>query len=40
MFEGFDDFFEEVFEAFGQATHWQLFPETVDVLTQVKGTRV
>ena len=36
MFEGFDDFFDEVFEAFGQATHWSLFPETVDVLTQLK----
>jgi putative hydrolase of the HAD superfamily len=36
MFEGFDDFFEEVFEAFGQATHWQLFPETVEVLARLK----
>jgi len=36
MFEEFDEFFEEVFEAFGQATHWQLFPETVEVLTQLK----
>ena len=36
MFDGFDDFFDEVFEAFGQATHWELFPETVDVLTQLK----
>ncbi len=36
MFEGFDDFFEEVFEAFGHSTHWQLFPETLEVLTQLK----
>ncbi len=36
MFEGFDDFFEEVFEAFGNATHWELFPETIEVLTQLK----
>jgi putative hydrolase of the HAD superfamily len=36
MFEGFDDFFDEVFEGFGQATHWQLYPETLEVLTQLK----
>jgi len=36
MFEGFDNFFDEVFEAFGHSTHWQLFPETVEVLTQLK----
>lgn len=36
MFERFDDFFDEVFEAFGHATHWQLFPETVEVLTLLK----
>jgi putative hydrolase of the HAD superfamily len=36
MFEGFDEFFDEVYEAFGQATHWELFPETVEVLTQLK----
>ncbi len=36
MFEGFDDFFDEVFEAFGQATHWQIFPETCEVLTELK----
>ena len=36
MFEGFDDFFDEVFEAFGQATHWELYPETLEVLTQLK----
>ena len=36
MFEGFDDFFDEVFEAFGHATHWELFPETLEVLNQLK----
>ncbi len=36
MFEGFDDFFDEVFESFGRATHWQLFPETHEVLMQLK----
>lgn len=36
MFEGFDDFFDEVFEAFGQSTHWEIFPETYEVLTQLK----
>jgi putative hydrolase of the HAD superfamily len=36
MFEGFDDFFDEVFEAFGQSIHWELFPETREVLTQLK----
>jgi len=36
MFERFDDFFDEVFDAFGHSTHWQLFPESIDVLTQLK----
>ena len=36
MFEQFDDFFDEVFDAFGDATHWELFPETRDVLTKLK----
>ncbi len=36
MFEKFDDFFDELFEAFGHATHWKLFPETVKVLTHLK----
>ena len=36
MFEGFDDFFDEVFESFGRATHWQLFPETHEVLMHLK----
>ncbi|MDR4484450.1 MAG: HAD-IA family hydrolase [Nitrospirales bacterium] len=37
MFEGFDDFFEEVFEAFGKPTHWELFPETLEILAELKG---
>ncbi|GJL57313.1 MAG: hypothetical protein NPIRA03_01700 [Nitrospirales bacterium] len=37
MFEGFDDFFDEVFEAFGKPTHWELFPETLDILAELKG---
>ncbi len=36
MFEQFDDFFDEVFNAFGDATHWELFPEAHDVLTKLK----
>ncbi len=37
MFERFDDFFDEVFDAFGEATHWELFPETRNVLTKLKA---
>ncbi len=37
MFEGFDDFFEEVFEAFGKSIHWELFPESLEILAQLKG---
>ena len=36
MFEGFDDYFDEVFEAFEHARHWKIFPETVEVLTRLK----
>jgi putative hydrolase of the HAD superfamily len=36
MFEGFDDFFDEVFAAFGQSIHWELFPETREVLSQLR----
>lgn len=36
MFEKFDDFFDEVFEAFGQNTHWEVYPETYQVLTRLK----
>jgi len=36
MFEGFDEFFDEVFARFGEANSWRLFPETVDVLKALK----
>jgi len=36
MFEGFDDFFDEVFEAFGGSIHWEVFPETREILTWLK----
>ncbi len=37
MFEGFDDYFEEVFRAFDGPDHWVLYPETVAVLKELKG---
>jgi putative hydrolase of the HAD superfamily len=36
MFEGFDEYFEEVFQAFDGPAHWVLYPETLAVL---KGLR-
>ena len=39
MFEGFDEFFEEVFARFAQAESWRLFPETLDVLKALKACR-
>jgi putative hydrolase of the HAD superfamily len=36
MFEGFDQYFEEVFEAFGGPDYWSLFPETISVLKRLK----
>ncbi len=36
MFEGFDDFFEEVFGVFERPDSWRLFPETREVLTALK----
>ncbi|MGD9850024.1 MAG: HAD-IA family hydrolase [Nitrospirales bacterium] len=36
MFEGFDEYFDEVFEAFESARHWDIYPETVGVLTELK----
>jgi putative hydrolase of the HAD superfamily len=35
MFEGFDDYFEEVFRAFDGPDHWVLYPETVAVLKEL-----
>lgn len=37
MFEGFDEFFEEVFARFAQSESWRLFPETLDVLKALKA---
>jgi putative hydrolase of the HAD superfamily len=36
MFEGFDEYFEEVFQAFGGPEYWSLFPDTISVLKQLK----
>ena len=36
MFEKFDDYFDELFETF-RCKAWELFPETKDVLTSLKG---
>lgn len=38
MFHGFDEYFEDVFQAFGGADHWTLYPETVKVLNELKGS--
>lgn len=32
MFEGFDDYFEEVFEYFARADAWDLYPDTLSTL--------
>ncbi|HET6674332.1 MAG TPA: HAD-IA family hydrolase [Nitrospiraceae bacterium] len=37
MFERFDDFFDEVFDAFARPETWLLYPETVTVLKNLKG---
>jgi putative hydrolase of the HAD superfamily len=37
MFERFDDFFEQVFQVFEDPKSWQLFPETAEVLSGLKG---
>ena len=36
MFEGFDEYFEEVFEAFSGGKHWALYPETLSVIKELK----
>ena len=36
MFERFDEYFEDVFEAFSGPSHWALYPETVGVLMGLK----
>ena len=37
MFEGFDTYFEEVYEAFSTGKHWALYPETLSVLQYLKS---
>ena len=37
MFEGFDAYFEEIFQAFDGPAHWMLYPETLGVLKDLKG---
>ena len=37
MFEGFDDYFDEVYEAFASDLHWQVDPELIPVLTELKS---
>ncbi len=36
MFEGFDDYFDEVYEAFGRAEAWEIYPEVPEVLQQLR----
>jgi putative hydrolase of the HAD superfamily len=36
MFEGFDEYFDEVFQAFDGPDRWTLYPETVGVLTRLR----
>ncbi len=37
MFEGFDDYFEEVYEAFSRADAWDVYPEVPEVLQQLRS---
>lgn len=37
MFEGFDEFFDEVFEAFSTGAHWALYPDTIASLQALKA---
>lgn len=37
MFKGFDDYFDEVFQAFAEAKPWTVYPEVVPVLQQLKS---
>ncbi len=36
MFDGFDDYFDEVFDAFGRGLHWDVDPELPPVLAELK----
>jgi len=40
MFEGFDQYFDEVFDAFGGSGYWSLYPETISVLKRLKDQRI
>lgn len=37
MFEGFDEYFDTVFQAFDGPQHWTLYQETLGVLKDLKG---
>lgn len=37
MFEGFDEYFDEVYEGFNGPRHWTLYPETVEVLSALRA---
>jgi putative hydrolase of the HAD superfamily len=37
MFEGFDEYFDTVFQAFDGPQHWAPYPETLGVLKELKG---
>ena len=37
MFEGFDEYFEEVFDYFSRPDTWELYPDTVPALTSLEG---
>src|SRR5581483_5504709 len=40
MVEDFDGFFDEVYETFRDSQGWVLFPETVEVLSELKKLKV
>ena len=37
MFEGFDDYFDEVYKAFSRAEAWEIYPEVPEVLPQLRS---
>lgn len=37
MFQGFDDYFEEVYEAFSRAEAWEVYSEVPEVLRQLRS---
>ena len=36
MFDGFDEYFDEVFHAFESTAYWDVYPETLSVLKELK----